>query len=363
MEPETFLHAHILGALFGQALGDAWGMPADLRPTLTWDRYDGWLETLVDAPADHPIHAGFLAGQVTDDTQQAMALAQAIVDNQGKITVEAAAQAIIRWYNQVGGDNSPFVGPSTRRAVMAMKSGVDPHQTGLRGDTNGGAMRISPIGLIHPANPEAAVEDAMIACIPTHHTDVAISAACAVAGAVAQALTPDTTLEDIIDVAVWGADVGLRKGPVWFGPSVSRRIEFAVQLATDMSLSERDRIQNLYDFVGSTLAAADSIPCAFGILAMADGNPIDAAIYAAALSGDADTVGAIACAIAGAWHGVNSIPVEYIDVLKQANPQYDFEEMAENLYDIAIQNYHRNPSQQEEFSLLDDIRNQNSAPE
>lgn len=337
MHLETYLHPHILGGLYGQALGDAWAMPALLRPQQTWERFNGWIDSLLPAPSEHPVHAGLLAGQVTDDTQQAMALAQAIIAN-GGITVEAAARAVVNWYDDIDGDNSTYVGPSTRRAVAALKAGEDPNLTGLRGDTNGGAMRISPIGLIHPGNAEAAVQDAVTACTPTHFTDVALSGACAVAAAVATAVIPNTTLEEIVDSAVWGADTGLRYGAPWMGASVARKIDFAVQLATDLNLSENERIQNLYDFIGSTLAVPDSVPAAFGVLAMADGHPTKTAMYAAALSGDADTVGAIACAIAGAWQGIDAFQIEYIEQLREANPQFNFEETAENLYDIAIKN-------------------------
>lgn len=335
MHLETFAHAHILGGLYGQALGDAWAMPAWLRPEQTWDRFGGWIETLQPAPDDHPVHAGFAAGQITDDTQQALALAEVIIRDQ-HVSVPAVAEALVNWYDKIGGDEATFVGPSTRRAVQALKAGADPYHTGERGDTNGGAMRIAPIGLVHPGDPEAAVEDAVIACTPTHFTDVALSGACAVAAAIARAMNPDTTLEEIIDVAVWGADMGVRYGTPWLGASVARKIDFAVQLATDVSLTEQDRIRNLYDFIGSTLAVPDSIPCAFGILAMADGNPVQTAIYAAALSGDADTVGAIACAIAGAWQSIDTIPLEFIQIIRQANPQYNFEETAEGLYDVAL---------------------------
>jgi ADP-ribosylglycohydrolase len=312
-------------------------MPAYLRPHHTWSYYNGWLETLVPAPADHPVHAGLVAGQVTDDTQQAMALAQAII-TEGKVTVEGSARAILAWYDQIDGDNSPYVGPSTRRAVAALKAGADPRLTGLRGDTNGGAMRISPIGLIHPGNPAATVREAVLACTPTHFTDVAVSGACAVAAAIAQAMAQDVTLEEIIGMAVWGAEMGVQYGSPWLGASVARKINLAVQLATEGGISEQDRLQNIYDLIGSTLATADAVPCAFGILAMAEGDPVETAIYAAALSGDADTVGAIACAIAGAWQGVDVIPFEHIETLRQANPQYNFEEIAEELYEIALLN-------------------------
>jgi ADP-ribosylglycohydrolase len=127
---------------------------------------------------------------------------------------------------------------------------------------------------------------------------------------------------------------------------VARKIEFAVQLASDASLMEQDRLQNLYDLIGATLAPADSVPCAFGILAMAGGNPVESAILAAALSGDADTIGAIACAIAGAWQGIDVFPLEHIQTIRQANPQYDFEEIAEALYEIARNNYYSSNSSQ-----------------
>ncbi|MEW5961874.1 MAG: ADP-ribosylglycohydrolase family protein [Chloroflexota bacterium] len=342
MELETYLFPHILGGLYGQALGDAWAMPAYFRPAQTWARFNGWIEDLLPAPADHPVHAGFQAGQVTDDTQQAMALAQIIIAER-QITVDNVARAIVTWYERIDGDQARYVGPSTRRSVAALKTGAAPQQTGLQGDTNGGAMRICPIGLIHPGNPEAAVADAVIACTPTHFTDVAVSGACAVAAAIAQALAPSTTLEEIIDVAIWGADTGLRSGAPWYGASVARKIDFAVRLATEAGLPEQERLQNLYDLIGSTLAPADSVPCAFGVMAMSNGNPVEAAVYAAALSGDADTVGAMACAMAGAWQGIDAIPMEYIEILRQANPQYNFEEIAEALYEIACHNYYSAP--------------------
>jgi ADP-ribosylglycohydrolase len=331
-------------------------MPAYLHPNRTWNYYNGWIEDLVPAPSDHPIHAGLNAGQVTDDTQQAMVLAQTLIDD-GQLTVDGMARAIVCWYDQIDGDNSLLVGPSTRHAVHALKAGVDPHRTGLQGDTNGGAMRISPIGLVHPDTPEATIQEVVIACTPTHFTDVAVSGACAVAAAIARSMYPATTLEEIIDVAIWGADIGRQHGALWMGASVARKIDFAVQLATDISLTERDRLQNLYDLVGSTPATADAVPCAFGVLAMSNGNPAETAIYAAALSGDADTVGAIACAIAGAWSGIDAIPLEYVEILRQANPQYNFEETAERLYEVALRNRDAFKPQDDE-NLLEDVLNQ-----
>jgi ADP-ribosylglycohydrolase len=74
---------------------------------------------------------------------------------------------------------------------------------------------------------------------------------------------------------------------------------------------------------------------AFGVLVMADGDPRQTAIYAAALSGDADTVGAMACAIAGAWKGAGAFDKSITDTLRKANPGYDFDQVAQGLLTLA----------------------------
>lgn len=327
------LHEKILGGLYGQALGDAWAMPALLNPGDTWERYGGWISEFKAGPEDHPVHHGLKAGQITDDTEQAFALAKVMIED-GKVSPEGAARAVVNWYESIDGDNTPYVGPSTRRAVTAIKAGEPLDMTGRMGDTNGAAMRVSPVGLIHPGDLEAAVEDAHLSCVPTHNTDVAISGACAVAGAIAVAMQDGVTLDEIIQAGREAADRGRQYGHRWIGASVSRRIEMAVEIARS-ELGEFDRIQEMYDVIGSTLAIPDSVGSAFGILAMAEGDPRQCAIYAAALSGDADTVGAMACAIAGAWKGIHAFEDSIIHTLHDSNPGYDFELVARGLLKLA----------------------------
>lgn len=324
------LYQHILGGMLGEALGDAWGMPAYLAPEETWRRYGGWVDRFHPGPPDHPFHAGLPAGRVTDDTEQAFALSKAIIADEG-VTVEGVARAILSWYEAIDGDNSDLVGPSTRRAMAAIRRGEPLSQTGLGGYTNGAAMRICPVGLIHPGDVEAAARDAALSCTPTHNTDVAASGAAAIAGAIAQALVPSCTLTDVIEAGIYAACEARKWAAPWMGASVHRRIALAVELAQE-SKPARERLQDLYDIVGTTLATSESVPAAFGVLAMAEGDVIQTAIYAANLSGDADTVGAMACAIAGAWRGLDGFPEEVITTLKRINPQLDFDGVAMGLY-------------------------------
>ena len=71
------------GALLGLALGDALGMPTQaLDPAVVRERY-GLLDGFRAGPADNPISAGLPAGRVTDDTDQAVIVAELLVAGGG----------------------------------------------------------------------------------------------------------------------------------------------------------------------------------------------------------------------------------------------------------------------------------------
>ena len=65
-----------LGALTGLSLGDALGMPTQsMSPAAIHEAY-GRIHTLCDAIPDQPIAPGMPAGSVTDDTEQALIVAE-----------------------------------------------------------------------------------------------------------------------------------------------------------------------------------------------------------------------------------------------------------------------------------------------
>ncbi len=330
------LYSHILGGLYGQALGDAWAMPAYFTIAQTRAAYGEWITEFLPGPPDHPVHHGLPAGRVTDDTEQAMALAAEMIRD-GGVTLDGTVRAILGWYDRIDGDHSPYVGPSTRRGVELLKAGHDPLTTGLRGDTNGSAMRVSVVGLIHPGDVDGAIRDAIISAIPTHNTDVGLSGACAVAAAVAQAMiTPLDDLDTIVAAGMFGAQAGRDPGAggnPWLGASLTRRIGMAVEIARRPE-GVYERLAEIYDVIGTSLAIPESVAAAFGVLIMGEGEPHTVARLAAALSGDADTVGAIACAIAGAWRGAEAFQPEIIKQLIAANSEYDFEATAHGLEKI-----------------------------
>ena len=318
MKPRPMM-CKILGGLYGQALGDAFAMPAHIHPDDT-ARDFGWLDSWQAAPADHLVHAGLPAGRITDDSEQAFSIAQAVIAA-GAVTLEAVVDGLLAWYERVDGDQSPYVGPSTRRGIQALKRGEDPKTTGLWGDTNGAPMRIAPIGLLHPGDIAAAVRDTATVCMPTHFTQPAVSGAAAVAAAVSMAMLDGVSLSAVIQAGLLGAELGRQHGRKWFGASVSFKIRQALAIAHS-GQTVQTRLRRLYDEVGATLNVPETVGSAFGLLAMAEGDPKQTAILAANLSGDADTIAAIACAIAGTYAGFEAFLPEDIAALEN-DPVFD----------------------------------------
>src|ERR1700691_4591262 len=135
------------GALYGLAIGDALGMPTQLlsRREIT-ERWGALLPGFEPAPPGHPIAAGMPAGAVTDDTEQAVLLGRLLLS--GPIDPRELAAALVAWERDMAERGSlDLLGPSTRRAVQAVLAGTPPEESGVTGDTNGAAMRITPVGI------------------------------------------------------------------------------------------------------------------------------------------------------------------------------------------------------------------------
>lgn len=304
------------GCLAGLALGDAMGMPVEFMTPGQIKEEFGEVETLVTAPRWHP-HALFPPGTVTDDTGQALAIAQVYLEG-GVMTSEAAARALLNWADRSADSLDLVMGPSTARALEALRAGADPRESGRNGKTNGAAMRVAPVGVVHRGDRHAALLDAVEASLPTHGTTLAMAGAGAVACAVAEAMRPGATLDDIIDAGIEGAARGRDHGRWVWTPPVDERIRFAARLARE-SKDEEVTLQNLFDLVGVDLLVSESIPTVFGLVVLAAGDPMKAIRYACNLGGDTDTIGAIAGAICGAWRGVGALEQPMLAQVEQGN--------------------------------------------
>jgi ADP-ribosylglycohydrolase len=305
------------GALAGLAAGDALGMPTQMLPRATVRRLFPDLSWFEPGPPENWISPGWQAGRVTDDTQQALILADLLIDGRGHVDPRQFAAGLAAWARQAEADGSEQLGPSSRRAIEAIAAGCPVEEAGGGGTTNGAAMRIAPVGIATDAGDLTLLVDRVEeACLATHHTGVAIAGAAAVAAAVSAglaAMSPD----DSLDLACRAAELGAARGGYVAGPDIARRIAWAAELVQDVSQeTAEDLIANI---VGTGVATEQAVPAAFALVWRWPASPWQACLTAARLGGDSDTVGAIAGAIGGAWTGATAFPAVALAVLEQVN--------------------------------------------
>ncbi len=310
------LFDRIYGCLSALALGDALGMstefmtPEEIRASL------GWVDHPVAAPDWHP-HRIMQAGQVTDDTGQALATAHAFTPD-GQLTAQAEAAELLRWAKANAAILEGVLGPSTRQALKNLRLGADPRQSGRSGKTNGAAFRAVGVALANLSSQTALMEQVVEACLPTHGTSVAISGAAAVAFAIAAAAQEGATLEGILAAARRGAVEGRQFGAYVWGTPLDKRIELARDLVRQ-NPEVHPALAALYNYVGTDLLVAESMAAAFGVVALADGDPMKAVVYGANIGGDTDTIAAIAGAVCGAWRGIDAIDGSLLSFVESVN--------------------------------------------
>lgn len=317
------------GALLGLAIGDALGMPTQLLSRAEiLARYGPVLTGFEPGPPGHPIAAGMGAGRVTDDTEQAIILGQALVDGGGVLDPRDLAARLVAWEAEMRARGSlDLLGPSTRRALTALLAGDDIETTGSHGDTNGAAMRITPVGIATPPDPEVLVPAVVAASRVTHNTGVALAGASAVAAAVSAGVG-GAGVAGAIDAAVLAALAGAEHGRWVAGADVATRIRWAVDAVA--GLADAPACDLVHRLVGTSLATQESVPAAFALLSLHPDDPWLTCRLAASVGGDCDTIAAMAGAIAGACAGSSGFPAAAVQQLQAAN-HLDLHGLAEAL--------------------------------
>ena len=209
-------------------------------------------------------------GETTDDTEQTLAVARALV-SEGRASHRAIGRELLRCRKSA----HPGV------SLWSLLQSGDPGHVAIEGDGCGAAMRAAPIGVLFPVSRlDELVRGAYECAIPTHGGQLAISAAAAVAGAVSAAFA-GLRGDEVAAVAAQAA-----KG------TMAEAIE-----RTYSDLKRRARL--VVDEVTAPLEVRTIVPLAIGLAAITE-SAEETALFAANLGGDADSVASIGGAIAGA---------------------------------------------------------------
>lgn len=333
----------IHGSLAAACIADALGAPTEeLSRAQIRSAFDGYVTQFHDPLPGAPYARGRSAGQITDDSSQMIMLAELLVRTGGALTPADMAALLVEWSKN---ENyyPHFAGPTTRAAIDQLADGADPWEVGrsgtimTQGASNGGAMRVAPVGLFHHGNPQAAVQTAFTTCVPSHNTTAGVAGAAAIAAAVAAACHEGATLTSVVRAAKAGAragaDLGRTQGRDVPGAQIDRRIDRAVSLAMTAG-SDEEAIDLIEGEIGVGLPAAEAVPAALGFFVAAAGDPIRTAELAANAGGDSDTIGCMAASISGAFSGIEAIDPATIATVEQANG-LDLQSLARTLLQAA----------------------------
>jgi ADP-ribosylglycohydrolase len=317
-----------LGALVGVAVGDALGMPAQTLDRAEILHHYGRIEGFVAPFDDHPVSHGLGPAQVTDDTEQTLLLARMLIAHPGRFDDALWAKALIGWEADVRARGlRDLLGPSSKAALQALMSGVPVSETGRGGTTNGAAMRIVPVGIaVPPGDLPHLVDRVEEAARVTHNTGEAIAAAAAVAAVISQGLA-GASFAQAVAGALAAARIGNSRGaPVGEG-------DMAGRIALALRVAGAGDEEQLAREIGTSVASRASVAAAFGVVRLARGDPWAAAVIAANIGDDTDTIGAIATAMAGACSGLSAFPKDRVEQVIRANA-LDLKPLAKSLISL-----------------------------
>ena len=295
------------GALLGTFVGDALGMPYEGR---------GW--------SGDPIE--MTRGIYTDDTQMMIGIAESLVACGGFDGGDMARRFVENF------DPTRGYGSGAFRVIGNLVAGQpwDHAGVGLFGSGsygNGSAMRIAPIGVFYHDDEEKLREAARLSSIISHTHPLGKQGAMLQAYAVALALRHGVSGE--LDA---GQMIQNLRDFLPVDADVFRDKLTSLEHLLDGDPSRREVIGRL----GNGVRSFESVPTAIYSFLSHWKSFEDAVIYAVSLGGDADTIGAMTGAIAGAYHGCQRIPSRWLDKLENGAKGRDYViGLANNLYNVS----------------------------
>lgn len=302
------LKSKYLGSMVGSALGDAIGELAFFCPEKhRLDALLGRMETLV----------------YTDDTAMAIGLAESLLQKR-EVDPQHLGETFSRNFHR-----EPWRGYASgppRIFSMVRQQGISYVEAAKRlfGGTgslgNGAAMRIAPIGLFFH-NSERLYEETSASAEVTHAHPVGKDGAAVQARAIAQAVKFDpekefqaeTFIQDLIDFA---RTEEIRKK--------MRQVQTLIRERIDPDIAA--------EHLGRSVAVDESMPFAMYSFLRYPKSFEDCLFCSILNGGDRDTLGAMACAISGAYLGIEAIPPSWHDQLEN---QTIIENLASSLIEIS----------------------------
>ncbi|HEX2712160.1 MAG TPA: ADP-ribosylglycohydrolase family protein [Candidatus Acidoferrales bacterium] len=314
----------IIACFKALATGDAIGKQTEMlshADVRHW--YPGGISGFHGSPGDIiPRYAGnqkreWRIGETTDDTEQSIAVARAVLSEQG-VSHTAVGKELLKCRKSVHPDV---------KSMWTFHQLGNPSRTAADGDGCGAAMRIAPVGVLYsPRRFDELVRGAYESSIPTHGGQLAICAAAAVAAAISAAIEGMPPAE-VLELATEAARKAEAFAPATKGKT-TRSIAVSIQ-EMHVELSRHDTLQ------ADELAEKyfpdrpqTKVPLALN-LALITESAEQTILLATNVGGDSDSVASIGAAIAGSLRP-GTVNETWFRVVQSVNGD-DFVEMAQAL--------------------------------
>jgi len=329
------------GCLFGLAFGDALGAATEFLNVG---------EILQRFPPQGPLEPTGDPARVTDDTQMALAVGEALIEAHRPFTArtleEPLRRAFVAWSNSP--DNNRAPGMTCMRACAGLERNLPWYEATITRSKGCGAnMRVAPVGLLplgkDDLTPTIRAAIAQFQAALTHGHPTALTAA-------------DVTAATIADLMAGGDTAGLPGrlrayaesqrsvyhadwlGPLWERPGISSPEEFIAH-GWDECLAVLDRLAAALEIMdrytdpclatGEGWVAEEAFATGLLCFLMFPDNPVAAIRRAAVTVGDSDSIACLAGAFAGAHLGIAAWPeqwgnrIEYRDRLAALGSAWD----------------------------------------
>ncbi|BEQ14850.1 ADP-ribosylglycohydrolase family protein [Desulfoferula mesophila] len=287
--------SRLAGAALGTMCGDALGMPVEGWSAARIARVHGRL--------DRMLPGRLAAGSYTDDSQMMIAILETLAQRGGLDPAYLARRFLARY--------EPIRGYGGRiNALMHRLAAGEPwDRVATDSWGNGGAMRVGVLGVFFAKDRESCRAAALTQCRITHTHSRAL------AGAAAQVLA--------VRRAARLGSKGRAPAPGRFVEHIAAQVEnldahVAGRLRAMPPLPLGDEAaarEGLTRAYACDVSAAEAVPPALGAF-LAARDPEQAMVLAVSLGGDADTIGAMAGAMAGAYWGLEALPAQWLEALE-----------------------------------------------
>ncbi len=285
------------GALLGLAAGDALGTTLEFQPP-------GSYAPLTDMVGGGPF--GLAPGRWTDDTSMALCLAESLVQTRGFGPADQMRR-YVRWRREgyLSSTGRCFdIGNTVSAALRRFEATGDPFagETDAAHGGNGSLMRLAPVPLAFAREPAEAVRLAGDMSRTTHGAPEPVDACRYYAGLLVGALRGE--LKDVL--------LGPRYSPV---PGLWEAQPLALRIDAVAAGSFKHKQPPAIRGTGYVVQALEAALWAF----WHHEDFQSGALAAVNLGDDADTTGAIYGQLAGAYYGMEAIPVHWRERLALRN--------------------------------------------